>query len=64
MSRVLVYCFALLLIALGMVLSLFFLRNSDGLREDAVLTAIAAGKLIAVFKKPISPLIKKICFGE
>ncbi len=53
-----------LAVLLGVVLSLIFLGKLDGIREGTVLTAIAVGKLIAVFKKPISPLIKKICFGE
>lgn len=53
-----------LLVLLGVVLSLVFLGTLDGIREGTVITAIVVGKLIAVFKKFISPVIKKICFGE
>lgn len=53
-----------LVVLLGVVLSLVFLGTLDGIREGTVITAIVVGKLIAVFKKFISPVIKKICFGE
>jgi len=48
----------------GLVLSLVFLRTLDGIREGTILTAILTGKVIAVFKKPISPIVKRICFGK
>lgn len=53
-----------LVVLIGVVLSLVFLGTLDGIREGTVITAIVVGKLIAIFKKPISPIIKKICFGE
>jgi len=53
-----------LLVLTGMVLSLLFLGKLDGIREGTVITAILVGKLIAILKKPLSPIVKKICFSE
>ena len=36
----------------------------NGLREGTIITAVVTGKVIAIFKKPLSPILKKICFGE
>lgn len=52
-----------LVVLLGAVLSFVFLGRLDGIREGTVITAIVVGRLIAVFKKRISPIIEKICFG-
>ena len=48
----------------GVVLSLLFLGKLDGIREGTILSAILVGKLIAVFRKPITPIVQKICFEE
>ena len=48
----------------GVVLCFVFLGRLDGIREGTIITAIVTGKLIAVFKKPLSPILSKICFGE
>ena len=53
-----------LAVIIGIVLSFAFLGKLDGIREGTIITAVLVGKLIAVFRKPISPIIKKICFGE
>ncbi len=53
-----------LVVIIGVILSLVFLDRLDGIREGTILTAVLVGKLIAVFKKPLSPIVKKICFGE
>lgn len=45
------------------VLSLVFLGRLMGIREGTVITAILAGKLMGVFRKVLSPLIQRICFG-
>lgn len=45
------------------VLSFLFLGKLVGIREGTVITAILAGKLMGVFRKVLSPLIQKICFG-
>jgi len=48
----------------GVVLCFVFLGRLDGIREGTIITAIVTGKLIAIFKKPISPILSKLCFGE
>ena len=53
-----------LVVFIGIGLSFAFLGKLDGIREGTVITAMVVGKLIALFKKPVSPVIKKICFGE
>jgi len=51
-------------VALAIVLSFAFLGRLDGIREGTVITALLVGKMIAVFRKPLSPLITRICFGK
>jgi len=53
-----------LVVLIGAVLSFVFLGKLDGIREGTVITAVVVGKLIAVFKKRISPIVSKLCFGE
>lgn len=53
-----------IVVATGVVLSFVFLGRLDGIREGTIITAMVTGKLIAVFRKLLSPAIKKICFGE
>jgi len=48
----------------GVVLCFIFLGGLDGIREGTIITAIVTGKLVAIFKKPITPIVNKICFGE
>ena len=35
-----------------------------GIREGTVITALLAGKVMGAFRKRLSPLIRKVCFGE
>lgn len=53
-----------LVVITGVVLCFVFFGRLDGIREGTIITAAVTGKLIAIFKKPISPVVKKICFGE
>ena len=53
-----------LVVGIGLVLCFVFLGGLDGLREGTIITAVVTGKVIAIFKKPLSPILKKICFGE
>lgn len=46
----------------GIVLCFLFFGKLDGIREGTIITAAVTGKLIAILKKPISPVIQKICF--
>lgn len=50
-------------VLLGLVLSLVFLRRLDGVREGTIIAAVVTGKVIALVKKPLSPLIQRVCFG-
>ena len=51
-------------VLLGLVLSLVFLRRLDGVREGTIIAAVVTGKVLALLKKPLGPLVQKICFGE
>ena len=53
-----------LVVGTGLVLCFVFLGKLDGLREGTIITAVVTGKIIALIKKPLSPILKKICFGE
>ena len=53
-----------LVVGIGLVLCFVFLGGLDGLREGTIITAVVTGKVIAILKKPLSPVLKKICFGE
>ena len=48
----------------GIVLCFVFLGKLDGIREGTVITAVVTGKIIALLRKPLSPVLKKLCFGE
>ena len=48
----------------GIVLCFVFLGGLDGIREGTVITAIVTGRIIAMLRKPLSPLLRKLCFGE
>ena len=47
----------------GLALSLVCLRRLDGIREGTVIAAIVTGKVIAWVKKPLSPVLQRVCFG-
>ena len=49
-------------VLLGAVLSLLFLHKLTGIREGTVLTALLVGKMMGLLRKPVAPLIRKICF--
>ena len=51
-------------VGLGLVLSFVFLGRLDGIREGTIITAVVTGKIIALLKKPISPVISRICFEK
>jgi len=46
----------------GIVISFVFLHSLVGIREGTVITAIVVGKVVGLFKKPLSPVIQKLCF--
>lgn len=50
-------------VLLGLVLSLALLHRLDGVREGTIIAAVVTGKIIALVRKPLSPLVQKVCFG-
>ena len=48
----------------GALLSLLFLGKLVGIREGTVITAILAGRLMGRFRKWLTPVIRKVGFGE
>lgn len=53
-----------IVVGAGVVLCFAFLGGLNGIREGTILTAVVTGKIIAILRKPISPIVKKLCFGE
>lgn len=51
-------------VLLGLVLSLALLHRLDGVREGTIIAAIVTGKIIALVKRSLSPLIQKVCFKD
>lgn len=50
-------------VLLGLALSLVFLHQLDGVREGTIIAAVVTGKIIALVRKPLSPLVRRVCFG-
>ena len=53
-----------IVVGTGLVLCFLVLGGLDGIREGTVITAMVTGKVISLMRKPLSPVLKKICFGE
>lgn len=51
-------------VGLVILLSFVFLGTLDGIREGTVITAMVVGKMIALFRKPLSPVLRRLCFRE
>ena len=51
-------------VLVGTILCFVFLGRLAGIREGTILTAILVGKMMGILRKRLSPLIRKICFGE
>lgn len=47
----------------GVALSFLCLHELVYIREGTVITAVVTGKVMALVKKPLSPLVQKVCFG-
>lgn len=52
-----------LVVLTGAALSFICLHKLVYIREGTIITAIVTGKVMALVKKPLSPLIQKVCFG-
>ena len=50
-------------VAAGVALSFACLHKLAYIREGTIITAIVTGKVMALVKKPLSPLVRKVCFG-
>ena len=59
--KIIVDCFV---VVAGMILCLVFLHGIVGIREGTVITAVVTGKVIALLKKPLSPILQKLCFPK
>lgn len=47
----------------GIAVSFLFLHSLVGIREGTVITAIVTGKVMALVKKPLSPILQTCCFS-
>lgn len=50
-------------VGLGLILCLAVLHRLDGIREGTVIAAIVTGKAVALLKKPLVPVIQRLCFA-
>jgi len=53
-----------LVVIIGVVLSFLFLHKLMYIREGTIITAVVTGKVMAIIKKPLSPIFQKICFSD
>lgn len=51
-------------VLVGAVLCFVFLGKLVGIREGTVITALLAGRVMGMLRKYLSPVIRKVCFGE
>jgi len=50
-------------VVVGAALSFLCLHKLVYIREGTIITAIVTGKVMALVKKPLSPLVQNVCFG-
>ena len=56
-------------VVLGVLLTVLFLHKipfvHEGvrIREGTILAAIVTGKIVAIFRKPLAPVVQRLCFG-
>lgn len=53
-----------IVVAAGIAISFLFLHQLVGIREGTVITAIVTGKVVALLKKIVSPVVQRCCFSE
>ena len=51
-------------VLVGMVLCFLFLGRLVGIREGTVITALLVGKMTGIIRRYLSPLMRRVCFGE
>ena len=59
-TKIMVDC---VVVGLGILLSFLCVHRLVGIREGTILTAILVGKIIAVMRKPLAPVLHRIAFG-
>lgn len=52
-----------IVVGASVLLSVVGLHGLVGIREGTVVTAIVVGRVIAVFRRPLLPVIERVCFG-
>lgn len=52
-----------IVVGVSVLLSFVGLHGLVGIREGTVITAIVVGRVIAVFRRPLLPVIERVCFG-
>lgn len=52
------------LVGIGIILSLCALGRIEGIREGTIISAVLAGPLIPIFRRPIKPIIDRFCFPK
>lgn len=41
-----------------------FVHEGVRIREGTILAAVVTGKVVAMIKKPLSPVVRRLCFEE
>lgn len=60
-TKIIVDC---VVVGSGILLSFLCTGRLVGIREGTILTAILVGKIIAVLRRPLAPLLRRIAFGS
>lgn len=50
-------------VALAIFLSLIFMQKIEGIREGTLITAFAVGRILPLFRRRLSPVIRWLCFA-
>ena len=51
-------------VLVGATLCFLFLGRLTGIREGTVITAMLVGRMTGIIRKRLTPLLRKVCFGE
>ena len=51
-------------VVVAVILSFVWFHKLLGVREGTIITAVLAGRMMGVFKKPLGPIVDKICFTK
>ena len=59
-TKIIIDC---IVVGVSVLLSVLAFHSLVGVREGTVSTAIVVGRVMAVFRRPLVPVIERICFG-